>query len=120
MSHIIDELIAETIQFRDERNWEQFQTPRHLAAGLAIEAAELQELFLWKTDDEVDEHLASPEGHQRAREELADVFIFTLLLAEKMGIDLPTAVRDKVVMNAKKYPVEKSYDNARKYTELVG
>ena len=86
--------------------------------GLSIEAAELQELFLWKDEEEVAEYLESPSGKQRTREELADIFIYLLYLAEACEIDLPSALSDKLEHNAAKYPVEKSYGSARKYNEL--
>jgi len=104
--------------FRDARNWAQFHDPKNLAAALAIEAAELQEVFLWKKPDEVAAVLSSEPGRQQLREEAADIFIFLLHFSEAVGIDLSLAVREKLVANERKYPVEKSYNSARKYTEL--
>jgi len=106
------------IEFRDRRDWKRFHDPKNLAMGLAIEAAELQELFLWKSPEEIDAMLGSREGRGRLSEELADIMVFLLYLSEGTGIDLAGAVRDKIAKNEKKYPVEKSYGNNRKYTEL--
>ena len=111
-------LTEQVLAFRDARNWKQFHSPKNLAMGLSIEAAELQELFLWKNEQEVAEYLESPSGKQRTREELADIFIFLLYIAEACEIDLPSALNDKLDHNASKYPVEKSYGSARKYNEL--
>lgn len=105
-------------KFRDDRDWSQFHNPKDLAAAIAIEAGELQELFLWKTKDEVAAELASPPRRQAVVDELADVLICTLLLADSLGIDIDRAVRDKTAVNAKKYPVSRARGTARKYTEL--
>jgi len=116
----IEQLKIAALRFRDQRNWKQFHDAKNLSIGLAVEAAELQELFLWKSDDEVRELLASEKSRQRIREELADVCIFLLYLAEGCDVDLSTAVEDKLRINEAKYPVAKSYDIAKKYTELGG
>lgn len=101
------------IKFRDERNWQQFHNTKDLALALSIEAAELNELFLWKTKEE-----AEKVDREKLKEELADVFAYALLLAEKHQLDVPQIVLDKVVKNGVKYPVEKSKGSARKYDEL--
>jgi NTP pyrophosphatase (non-canonical NTP hydrolase) len=115
--HAFEQLTAEVLAFRDARNWKQFHTLNHLVAGLNIEASEVQELLLWKTDKEAEEFVKSPEGKQRVGEELADTLIYLLYLAHASGIDLPAALRSKLINNNEKYPVEKSYNSARKYTE---
>ncbi|MBI3830452.1 MAG: nucleotide pyrophosphohydrolase [Planctomycetes bacterium] len=104
--------------FRDARNWAQFHDPKNLAAALSIEAAELQEVFLWKNKDEVAALVASEAGRAKLREEAADVFLFLLHFAESTGLDLSSAVEDKLRVNERKYPVEKSYNSHRKYDEL--
>ena len=114
----IEELQAEAIRFRDERDWAQFHTPKNLAMGAGIEAAELGELFLWKTDAEVAAALADPAFRERLADELADVQVFLLYLAESTGTDLAAAVRAKIARNAVKYPVDKSKGTAKKYDEL--
>lgn len=97
-------------EFVDARDWSQFHNPKDLALALSIEASELNESFLWKKPEE-----AKPE---KVREELADVFVYALLLADKYGWDIPTIVKEKMRENAYKYPVEKAKGNAKKYTEL--
>ena len=106
------------VRFRDEREWKQFHTVKNLAAGLALEAAELQDLFLWKTDGEAEALLETEEARQRFKEELADICIYLLYLSNDYGIDLSEAVTEKIALNGKKYPVEKSRGNCRKYNEI--
>lgn len=101
------------VKFRDERDWKQFHDTKNLALALSIEVAELNELFLWKDDKESEE-----VDIQRIKEELADVFAYALLLAEKHQLNVSEIVLDKIQRNAEKYPVEKSKGNAQKYTEL--
>lgn len=104
--------------FRDARDWSQFHTPKNLAAALAIEAAELQECFLWKTDGEVEAEMATGPKREAAAEELADVMMFALLLADRLGIDIGQAITAKLAANERKYPVALARGTARKYTEL--
>jgi NTP pyrophosphatase (non-canonical NTP hydrolase) len=106
----IDEITNLLIKFRDQRNWAQFHNSKDLALALSIEAAELNELFLWKDAREVDE--------EKLRDELADVFAFAFLLARKHKLDVKKIVRAKIRRNAVKYPVRKSRNSAKKYTEL--
>ena len=104
IQQIIDALVA----FRDEREWQQFHDTKNLAVALSIEAAELNELFLWKdvaASEEVDK--------EKIKEELADVFAYALLLAEKQGLDVNQIVWDKIAKNAEKYPVEKARGSAK-------
>jgi NTP pyrophosphatase (non-canonical NTP hydrolase) len=105
--------------FAREREWEQFHTPKNLAAGLSIEAAELLELFLWKTPAEIEEMTRQPQARARLAEELAGVMIFCLNFANRLDIDLATATLTKLEANAVKYPVEKAKGVSRKYTELT-
>jgi NTP pyrophosphatase (non-canonical NTP hydrolase) len=98
------------IKFRDQRNWAQFHNSKDLALALSIEAAELNELFLWKDAGDVDVN--------KLREELADVFAFAFLLAHKHGLDVKKIVKAKIRRNAVKYPVRKARNTAKKYTEL--
>ena len=106
----VDKLIRQIIEFRDKRNWAQFHNPKDLALGLSIEAAELNELFLWKKAEEADP--------VRVREELADVLIFVLMLLEKYGLNLEEIVREKLAANEEKYPADKARNSAAKYTDL--
>lgn len=114
----IASLKQKLIQFRDERDWKQFHTPKNLAMGLAIETSELQELFLWKTEEEIRAFLDTENGNQKVEEELADIFIYLLYLVDTCGIDLAKATGRKIQINGEKYPVEKSHGNSTKYNEL--
>jgi len=105
-------------KFCDDRNWDQFHNPKDLSISLALEAAEVMEHFQWKNDAEMSEHVVM--NKVAVGEELADVFYWTLLLANKLDIDLVDAFEKKMVKNNNKYPVEKSKDNHKKYTELAG
>ncbi len=109
----IQEIINALINFRDKRDWKQFHTNKDLAVALSIEAAELNEIFLWKSTEE-----AETPDLQRLSEELADVFAYAFLLAEKNNLDVKQIILDKIAKNEEKYPVEKSRGNAKKYTEL--
>jgi NTP pyrophosphatase (non-canonical NTP hydrolase) len=106
----VDRLIRQIVEFRDKRNWAQFHNPKDLALGLSIEAAELNELFLWKKPEEADP--------ARVREELADILIFALMLLEKYGLDLEEIVLEKLAANEKKYPADRARNSAAKYTDL--
>jgi NTP pyrophosphatase (non-canonical NTP hydrolase) len=114
------EIVAAVRRFRDDRDWGQFHTPKNLAAAIAIEAAELQERFLWKSDAEVDQDLADAAKKAGVAEEIADVVMFAMLLSDRLGIDLAEAITTKLAANERKYPVKLARGNARKYTELQG
>ncbi len=118
MTTSVEELQREAIAFRDAREWAQFHAPKNLVLGLGIEAAELGELFLWKTDEEARAALADPVFRERVADEIADVQVFLLYLADAAGIPIGEAVRAKLRKNADKYPVEKARGSAKKYTEL--
>jgi NTP pyrophosphatase (non-canonical NTP hydrolase) len=111
-------LTAAIRQFRDERDWSQFHTPKNLAAAIAIEAAELQEQLLWKTDKEIEKDLKGGPKREAVVEEIADVLMFALLLADRLDIDVGKAITEKLAANELKYPVALARGNARKYTEL--
>jgi NTP pyrophosphatase (non-canonical NTP hydrolase) len=106
------------IDFRDRRNWAQFHSPKELTIGLSIECAELQELFLWKSEEEVREVLRDEQGRRRVKEELADVFVFLLYLSQGCGIDLSDALTEKLAINEQKYPVGRCFGSNKKYNEL--
>ena len=107
------ELIDLLETFRDDREWAQFHDSKNLALALSIEAAELNELFLWKKDAESEE-----VDKQRLCEELADVFAYALMLAGRHGLDVSQIVKDKIALNAKKYPVESSKGSSAKYKKI--
>lgn len=98
------------LEFRDERDWAQFHNPKDLALALNIEAGELLEAFLWKSSEQAD--------IDKVKEELADVFAFAFLLAEKYDLDVKRIVLEKIEKNALKYPVAKAKGVAKKYTDL--
>ena len=110
-------LIAAVLAFRDARDWRQFHTPRNLAAALAIEAAELQETLLWKSDAQVEATITQPDQREKVSEELADVLIYALIFADSVGLDVVASVHDKLLKNAVKYPVERARGTADKYTK---
>ncbi len=103
-------------QFADERDWDQVHSPKNLASALAVEAAELLERFQWLTEDQ--SRKLPPEELARVREEMADVLNYLVRLADKLDVNLLDAARDKIKVNAAKYPVEKARGIARKYSEL--
>lgn len=109
----LDEVIKKLTKFRDERDWEQFHNSKDLALAISIEAAELNELFLWKTAEE-----SEKVDLKRLKEELADILSYAFLLAEKHGLNPFEIIAEKIKINAEKYPVEKAKGTATKYTEL--
>lgn len=106
----IQKITEALLKFRDERDWAQFHNPKDLALALNIEAAELLETFLWKSSEQAD--------LEAVQEELADVFTFAFLLAEKYGWNVTEIVLMKMAKNALKYPVSASKGTAKKYDEL--
>ena|ERR1019366_6774216 len=118
MSDLAD-LRSAILRFRDQRNWAQFHTPKNIAAALAIEAAELQETLLWKTDAEIQQLLATRQGRREVEDEIADVLIFPLLMCEATGTDPAAAVMRKLRHNRGKYPIASSRNVALKYTKLM-
>jgi len=105
-----DELRKAIVQFTQERDWDQFHNGKDLALALSIEAAELNEAFLWKD--------ASKVNVDKVKEELADIFNYAILIADKYDLDIKQIVLDKIKRNAEKYPVDKAYGSAKKYNEL--
>jgi NTP pyrophosphatase (non-canonical NTP hydrolase) len=103
-------LINELKKFRNERDWEQFHNPKDLAIALNIETSELLELFLWKSAEEANK--------DKLKEELADVFAYAFLLADKLELDVEKIVLEKIAKNNEKYPIDKAKGNANKYNEL--
>jgi NTP pyrophosphatase (non-canonical NTP hydrolase) len=103
-------------QFARERDWDQFHSPKNLAMALSVEAAELLETFQWLTEEQ--SRRLSAEAQAAASDEIADVLLYLLRLADQLGIDPIAAAQRKLGENAKKYPVEKSRGSAKKYNEL--
>ena len=104
------ELIKEIRQFTEDRDWDQFHNGKDLALALSIEASELNEAFLWKDAKDV--------KIEKVREELADIFNYAFLIADKYQLDVKEIVMEKLAKNAVKYPVEKAKGKSDKYTDL--
>jgi dCTP diphosphatase len=109
---VIEALKIAVEQFARERDWAQFHSPKNLAMGLAIEAGELMEHFLWKTTEESEK----PDDPEAVSRELADIFIFTLNLASRLNLDLAAVTERKLAENAQKYPADLSRGKALKHT----
>ena len=106
----LEDLRQSIVKFTQERDWDQFHNGKDLALALSIEAAELNEAFLWKD--------ASQVNVKKVKEELADIFNYAILIADKYDLDIKQIVLDKLRRNAEKYPVDKAYGSAKKYNEL--
>lgn len=102
--------------FAAERDWDQFHSPKNLAMALSAEAGELVENFQWLTEEQ--SRTPAPETLAAASEEIADVLLYLVRLADKLGIDPVAAADAKLIANARKYPADKARGNARKYTDL--
>ena len=100
-------------KFRDDRDWRKFHNEKDLAISISIEASELLELFQWKESGEV-----TSKSLGRIKEELADVFIYSIMLADNLNLDIENIIDEKLEKNARKYPVEISKGSNKKYTEL--
>jgi NTP pyrophosphatase (non-canonical NTP hydrolase) len=116
MSREIDEIRDRLRQFAAERDWNQFHSPKNLASALIVESAELLEVFQWLSEERSAK--LSAEEKISATEELADVFIYAVRLADKLDIDLIEAARSKIAKNELKYAVDKARGNSTKYTKL--
>lgn len=114
----LQELKLQVKAFAEERDWEQFHTPKNLSMAIAAEAAELMEHFLWKDDEGSFGVLNRPAKRKEIEGELADILIFSLEFANIADLDVATAIGEKMRANAKKYPVEKAKGRADKYTDL--
>ena len=110
-----EEIKQALINFRNERDWEQFHDSKNLALAISIEASELNELFLWKKGDEVEN-----VNKDRLKEELADILSFAFLLAEKHNLNVFDIVLDKIKINAQKYPADKAKGTAKAASDLAG
>jgi NTP pyrophosphatase (non-canonical NTP hydrolase) len=105
-----EEIIQALLKFRNERDWEQFHNPKDLALAINVEAGELLELFLWKNSEEANK--------EKVKEELADVFAYAFMLAEKYNFDVKEIILEKIKRNGEKYPIDKAKGIATKYNEL--
>jgi dCTP diphosphatase len=112
----LDGLREQMRNFAQARDWDQFHSPKNLAMALTIEAAELMEIFQWLTEEQ-SRHL-EPKALAAATEEIADVLLYLVRIADQLGVDPVAAAQGKLVENERKYPVDKARGNARKYDEL--
>lgn len=108
------EIYNKIIKFRDERNWKQFHNPKDLAISINLEAAELLEIFQWSGED-----LFVNEKIDMIKEELADIFIYSIYMADICNLDLNEIILSKLQNNSNKYPINKSYGKSVKYTEII-
>ena len=111
---MISKETAEIVKkFRDDRNWRQFHNPKDLAISISLEASELLEIFQWSAGE-----LECLDKIDRVKEELADVLSYSILLADRYGLDLDEIIQAKMKRNAEKYPIEKAAGVSTKYTDL--
>ena len=113
MNDSINLLIDKIIAFRDARNWKQFHNPKDLAISISLEASELLEVFQWSGSDV---SVSSDKKIAKVKEELADVLIYALLMSHDLNLDISEIVEQKIESNNKKYPAEKAFGRADKYT----
>lgn len=110
---ISKETVKTVTDFRDARSWSQFHNPKDLAISINLEASELLEIFQWSGDD-----LVCEDKLDRIKEELADVLCYSILMSDRLGLDMDEIIREKMKRNGEKYPVEAAYGSKEKYTEL--
>lgn len=115
-SNELTKLQHDLAEFASERDWDKFHSPKNLSMAMSVEAGELVEIFQWLTEEE--SRSLSHKQQLRAEEEIADVFLYLLRIADKLNVDLVKAANEKLAINANKYPVEEIYGSAKKYTEL--
>lgn len=108
-----EEASNKALAFRENRDWAQYHNPKDLAISISLEAAELLEVFQWSGAD-----LEVTQKADKAKEELADIAIYCIYLADRLDVNLADAISDKIDVNEKKYPVAKSRGSAKKYSEL--
>jgi NTP pyrophosphatase (non-canonical NTP hydrolase) len=113
----LDELKAALRTFADERDWDQFHSPKNLSMALSVEVAELLEHFQWLTEGESRELTANVA--EQVADEIADIQIYLVRLADKLGIDIEAAVARKLVLNRRKYPADEVRGDASKYTKYA-
>lgn len=112
----LNQLKEELRKFNQERDWDQFHSPKNIAMALSVEASEIVEIFQWMNTE--DSYELDEENYQKLEEEIGDVFLYLQLLASKFDIDPLDAGRKKLEVNKEKYPVDKAKGSAKKYTDL--
>lgn len=115
-ANVLVELRDALRRFAAERDWDQFHSPKNLAIALSVEAGELLERFQWLS--EAESQSLSPTERSRVEQEMADVLLYLIRLADRLKVDLAAAAREKMRINAEKYPVDKARGKSKKYTEL--
>jgi len=114
----IKEIQKRLAEFADERDWDQFHSPKNLSMALSAEAGELLEIFQWLTEKESQDIVSSESTLKAAKDEIADIAIFLLRLADKLGVDVEQAILEKIAINEEKYPIEKCKGKNTKYSDL--
>lgn len=110
------DLILQLRKFAKERNWEKFHSPKNLSMALSVEVSELIEHFQWLTEEQTNN--LNPVQKEKVEEELADIFLYLLRLSDVLDVDLNQVAQQKIIRNAEKYPVSKSFGTSTKYTDL--
>lgn len=118
MQDTLEDLRKRLLKFNEERDWSQFHSPKNLAMALTGEIGELSEIFQWLSCEHSNDIMKDSKASAAVKEEIADIFLYTITLAEKCGIDLIKEANNKINKNAEKYPVSKAKGNAKKYSEL--
>ena len=114
-STAVSDLKAQIREFVRERDWDQFHSPKNLSMALIVEAAELVEHFQWLTEEQ--SQTLPPDKLAEVEQEIADIQIYLIRLADKLGVDMEKAVNAKIELNEKKYPAEKVRGSAVKYND---
>ena len=114
----VDQIKQRLREFAEARDWDQFHSPKNLASAISVEAAELLEIFQWLSEE--NSRALDSATKDKVEQEIADVFLYLIRLADKLDIDVMAAANRKIAINEAKYPVELSKGNAKKYTEFKG
>lgn len=117
-TNALSELRDALREFALQRDWDQFHAPKNLAIALSVEASELLECFQWRSESQSECSSLGSRERLRIEEEMADVLLYLIRLADKLEVDLLAAASKKMARNAEKYPIEKARGNSKKYTEL--
>ena len=119
MNTVDTKKLAEKIdKFASDRDWDQFHSIKNLSMALNVEASELLEIFQWMNEDRSNNLSDDPKAFSKVEEELADIFIYLVRIADKLEIDLESVAHKKIAKNSEKYPVSLSKGNSKKYTDL--
>jgi NTP pyrophosphatase (non-canonical NTP hydrolase) len=113
----MNEIINKLRRFNADRNWDQFHSPKNLVMALMVEVAELAEIMIWKTQEETRDLMRGLERN-KVLNEIGDILIYTIILADRFNIDIEDAINRKIILNSRKYPVELAKGSNKKYTEL--